>query len=292
MPVTHMTTFGALPALRIEADDGAHTTVTLFGAHLVSWQSADGKEQLFCSSRSALDGSRAIRGGVPLIFPQFGEQGAGMRHGFARVCTWRHVDSGTDGAAAYADFALTDQDLPPALAQAWPHAFALRLRVSVCADQLQLCFDVANTGAHAFAFATALHSYLALEPQGPARIAGLRDVRYVDAATPSATAAAAPLAQTETLLCVDAKIDRIYRDVPGPLLLTSGARTLRLEQSGFRDAVVWNPGALDAAALPDMADDDYERFVCIEAALITPAVLEAGARWRGWHRISAGQDTA
>ena len=90
---------GKLPALLLRAPDGAEATITLYGAHLVSWKSVSGtggapQERMFMSSLSALDGSRALRGGVPVIFPQFAERGSGMRHGFARVSTWRVLDSG------------------------------------------------------------------------------------------------------------------------------------------------------------------------------------------------------
>ena len=98
--------------MRLTSTDGAQAIVTLYGAHLVSWKSMDGKERLFCSTRSSLDGSRAIRGGVPVIFPQFAERGSGMRHGFARVCPWRLVGSGTQRGAAFALFSLEPADLP------------------------------------------------------------------------------------------------------------------------------------------------------------------------------------
>src|SRR5437868_277774 len=90
-------TFGELAAVRLKAPDGAEATVTLYGAHLVSWKDATGQERLFLSARSALDGSKAIRGGVPVIFPQFAARGAGMRHGFARVLAWRLRETGLDG---------------------------------------------------------------------------------------------------------------------------------------------------------------------------------------------------
>jgi hypothetical protein len=64
------------------------------------------QERLFMSRLSALDGSRAIRGGVPVIFPQFAERGPGMRHGFARVSTWRVLDSGEQDGAAFAVLGL------------------------------------------------------------------------------------------------------------------------------------------------------------------------------------------
>ena len=91
MAVVTMVEYGSLPAVRLTAADGAQATVALFGAHLLSWRTADGKERLFCSSQTALDGSKAIRGGVPVIFPQFNVRGDGPRHGFARVSTWRLV---------------------------------------------------------------------------------------------------------------------------------------------------------------------------------------------------------
>ncbi|HBI68939.1 MAG TPA: D-hexose-6-phosphate mutarotase, partial [Massilia sp.] len=65
MEAAIQTTYGQLPALLLTAPDGAQACVTLYGAHLISWRGADGRERLFCSAQSALDGSRAIRGGVP-----------------------------------------------------------------------------------------------------------------------------------------------------------------------------------------------------------------------------------
>ena len=271
-------TFGQLPAVTIRAADGAQATVTLYGGHLVSWRSSDGRERLFCSRESKLDGSRAIRGGVPVIFPQFGARGAGMRHGFARVATWQEAASGVDDGVAWAELRLTQDALPPAIAAAWPFTFALRLRVAVQDQSLDIDFTVHNTGEQAFPFSAALHSYFAIDQLDQARITGLQRVRYSDETPPDAL-------QAEEVLQFADKLDRIYHQLPGPLQLASGGDTLRLAQQGFTDAVVWNPGAQDAAALPDLADDEYTRFVCIEAALIEPDLLAAGAAWHGSQQL-------
>ena len=269
-----MNTFGQLPAVTIRAADGAQATITLYGGHLVSWQTSDGQERLFCSRDSALDASRAIRGGVPVIFPQFGARGAGMRHGFARVATWQLSASGHEHGAAYAEFTLTQSDLPEAIAAAWPFAFGLRLRVAVKAQALDLSLSVHNTGEQAFPFSAALHTYFAIDDLSQARIGGLQRVRYSDETPQDAL-------QAEEWLQFDDKLDRIYYQLPGALTLQSGCHALRLEQQGFTDAVVWNPGAQDAAALPDLADDEQPRFICIEPALIQPDLLAAGAEWNG-----------
>ena len=243
-------TFGQLPAVTIRAADGAQATVTLYGGHLVAWQTSDGQERLFCSRDSALDGSRAIRGGVPVIFPQFGARGTGMRHGFARVATWQLESTGDTDGAAWAQFALTQVDLPEAIAASWPWAFTLRLRVAVQGQSLELQLSVHNTGEQAFPFSAALHSYFSIDQLSEARIGGLQRVRYSDETPQDAL-------QAEELLQFADKLDRIYYQLPGALTLQSGRHTLRLEQQGFTDAVVWNPGAQDAAALPDLADDEY-----------------------------------
>ncbi|PIG28904.1 glucose-6-phosphate 1-epimerase [Janthinobacterium sp. 35] len=267
-------TFGQLPAVTIRAADGAQATVTLYGGHLVSWRTSDGQERLFCSRDSALDGSRAIRGGVPVIFPQFGARGTGMRHGFARVATWQLESTGDADGAAHAVFTLQHTDLPDAIATTWPWAFTLRLRVAVKAQALELSLSVHNTGEQAFPFSAALHSYFSIDQLSEARIGGLQRVRYSDETPQDAL-------QAEELLQFADKLDRIYYQLPGALTLQSGNHTLRLEQQGFTDAVVWNPGAQDAAALPDLADDEYQRFICIEPALIQPDTLAAGAQWTG-----------
>ncbi|MES2318596.1 MAG: D-hexose-6-phosphate mutarotase [Pseudomonadota bacterium] len=259
------TRYGDLPAICITSADGAEAIVTLYGAHLISWKTPDAKQRLFCSAKSKLDGSRAIRGGVPVIFPQFAERGDGMRHGFARVSTWRLAGSGIEEGAAFALFALTQADLAPAMSTAWPHGFALTLRVAIQDDSLALALEVRNTGADAFAFSGALHSYLLVDALGDIAIGGLQ----------------------EDLLRISDKIDQIYFGIEAPVTLDQPAGTLTLTQAGFKDAVVWNPGAEDSAALADMDDDEYLRFVCIEPALIEPVTLPPGAAWRGAHQVRA-----
>jgi glucose-6-phosphate 1-epimerase len=259
---------GQLPALHLRAPDGAEATITPYGAHLVSWKPAaaaggPGPERLFMSTLSALDGKRAIRGGVPVIFPQFAERGPHMRHGFARTATWRVQDSGEQDGAAFAVLALAPSDLAPDVAAAWPHAFALQLRVAVQGAQLSMTLEVRNTGAEAFPFAAALHTYHLVEDVEAVRIDGV---------------------QRETLAITD-KLDQVFEGIPGPILFDDGADRLAIAQRGFTDAVVWNPGAADAAALADMDDEEYRRFVCIEPALLGPQVLEPGGCWRGEYTV-------
>ncbi|WEF32781.1 D-hexose-6-phosphate mutarotase [Pseudoduganella chitinolytica] len=259
-------TFGELPAVCIVAPDGAEATVALYGAHLASWKTADGRERLFMSERSPRDGSAAIRGGVPVIFPQFSTRGTGQRHGVARLSHWRLADHGSDADTAWAEFALTQHDVPPALAAGWPHAFALALRFTLRPDAIEMRFTVTNTGDAPFDFACALHTYYAVDDFTRTVLEGLPD---------------------ESPLHFGPKLDNIYA-APPVLALSHDSGKLQLRQQGFTEWVVWNPGAEGAAALSDMADDEWQRFVCIEPARVDKGALAAGATWTGSHTITAG----
>ncbi len=250
-----MTQWGELPAVQLALPNGASATITLFGAHLVSWKDCRGQEQLFCSALSHRDGKKAIRGGVPVIFPQFAERGTGLRHGFARVSTWRLESSGGAGDNVFARFVLAPSDL----ATPWTNDFLLRLSVTLRADSLAMAMDVINSGDSELAFSAALHSYYLVDALHEARVIGVEDE---------------PLAITE-------KLDKIYHKAQSSLQLRTGGRTLAMTQSGFTDAVVWNPGAADTKAMPDMEDEEYLRFICVEPALVDPMTLAPARSWRG-----------
>lgn len=91
------TTFRDTPCIHLHAE-GASALVALHGAHVLSWIPADGREHLFLSDRAIVDGQAAIRGGIPLIFPQFGERGSLRKHGFARTAPWTFHDIEDDAA--------------------------------------------------------------------------------------------------------------------------------------------------------------------------------------------------
>jgi glucose-6-phosphate 1-epimerase len=68
----------------------ASVALFLFGGHVTSWrEGAD--EFLFVSKTAVLDGTKPIRGGIPICWPQFGAMGPLGQHGFARNAVVRCV---------------------------------------------------------------------------------------------------------------------------------------------------------------------------------------------------------
>jgi len=86
----------------------AEGEVYLQGAHVARWTPAGQLPVLFMSSRSALAPGKAIRGGVPIVFPWFGARSDGKpgpAHGWARTSLWTLVEGSADRLA----FELTDE---------------------------------------------------------------------------------------------------------------------------------------------------------------------------------------
>ena len=69
--------------------------------------------------------------------------------------------------------------------------------------------------------------------------------------------------------------DRIYLNTPTTLSIVDPAweRRIELTSSGSRSAVIWNPWIERAAAFSDMADDGWQRMLCIETANVMEDVV-------------------
>lgn len=66
---------GGLPKVIVHHDSGATAEVYLYGGQLMSYKTPNGQEVLFRSSKAVYDGKKAMRGGIPICFPQFAAQG-------------------------------------------------------------------------------------------------------------------------------------------------------------------------------------------------------------------------
>ncbi len=262
----------------LSAADGAQAEVYLHGAHLTSWIPAGGEERLFLSQKAQFGPGSSIRGGVPVIFPQFADQGPLPKHGFARRVDWEFLDGEKGAGSVSAAFLLRET---PETLQIWPHAFLAGLLVTLSSREIEINLTITNTDAAPFTFTAALHTYLKVTEIRDVYLDGLGGHRYLDSSD-----GGAEKIQDDKYLLFEGAMDRIYPDVLGGVDLHERNLHLRIQSEGLRDLVVWNPWLEGGEALADLEARGYRGMLCVESAAIChPITLEPGQSWNGIQRL-------
>lgn len=246
------------------------------GAHLMSW-TTNGVERLWMSPLSRIEQPDALRGGIPVLFPQFGGFGDLPKHGFARTAMWEQIPTTAEPDRATLAFELTDT---PETRAVWPHEFRTRLFISASATELTMALLIDNLGRTPVRFTAGLHNYLAVaDPQ--AWIEGLAGCFAWDGASTVEPKFNIRLGKHVTALVEQ---DLVVRGAIAPLILHDAVLAdLHLAARGFSNRVVWNPGP--SHELADVAAGDESGFVCIEPVDVRPVVLPGGGAWEGRQRL-------
>ena len=260
----------------VRLDRGAGTGVTIHkhGATITSW-TIEGEEMLFLSSKAIFDKKTPIRGGIPLVFPQFGpwEQGK-PKHGFARISEWlMKAPPTTDSTGdVHVSFLL---NASPQTRQIWDYDFSLTLQIILKESELDVTLIVDNKDVKSFSFTALLHNYIRISDIGAISISGLRDLEYRDALQKMKT-----VKETAPLTRIAGPVDRIYVDSPRSHVISDEGKNSSValcKSATLNDVVIWTPWIEGARNLKDMDDDEYKQFVCVESGAVSqPVVLNAG----------------
>lgn len=234
--------------------------IAIQGAHVTRW-APRGDDALFLSPKSKFEPGTPIRGGIPVVFPWFGEdpQRRGPSHGFARRKNWNVVKTGAarNGGEEGVLLELVDDDATRAQ---WPHRFRATLDV-VFGDELAIAFTVENRDRDPFTFEALLHTYLRVGDVRQCSLDGLEDAWCHDKTKGNA------LARMGTgPMRFGGECDRTFCGNEATCVLTDPVleRTLAVVKDGARSTVVWSPGESRAAQLPDLGDS-WPQFLCVES---------------------------
>ena len=257
--------------------NGDSVFVAQQGAHVLSWQ-AQGKERLFLSPQSVCDGTTAIRGGIPVCFPQFNQRGNLPKHGFARNMPWRLVPERSQGAEKVFELSANEHTLT-----LWSFQFKAFLTVNLSPNSLQISLSVENQGPQSLTFTGALHTYFAVDHIAQVSLQGQANQPEWDAVKDTHQTCADQLRFV-------AEFDRVYdanTQTQPTWTLQDGAASLQISQSeSWGQSVVWNPGADKCAQLNDMPANGYQRMLCVEAARVTSSIEVPPAQtWVGWQLL-------
>jgi glucose-6-phosphate 1-epimerase len=270
---------GGLP--RITAADASNSNcveIYLFGATVTSWR-CDGNEKIFVSPLALFNGVKAVRGGIPVVFPQFGQPLSTMpQHGFARTLNWSVASHKYTDDSALISLRLDSNEHTLSV---WPHPFSLNYVVTITSKDLSCSLEITNTGDAPFKCQALLHTYFRVPDSRLLSIYGFNNLNYRDKTRGGET-----FLDSDKTIHISQEVDRVYvsggasaripditisEHVHGSEMQVSKRAMLCSElqcQDIPSDTVLWNPWIEKSIALADLSDDGYISFVCVEPGVV------------------------
>ncbi len=249
---------GGLPVVKVRTPWSA-AEVYLLGAHVAGFQKNGEPPLLFMSAKSCFAPGKAIRGGVPICFPWFGNREGEPSHGFARIADWELVKT-----AAAPDGTVTLHFALPQLPgrAAWQ---SLRTEfVVTVSETLTMELTATNDACgETFELENCLHTYFQIGDIGQISLTGLQGAVFDDFAA-GANGARRP--GSDAALKITQETNRVYPDSISTVEIHDASlkRTIRVEKFNSQSTVVWNPWTTQK--LPDDFDPaEHAQMVCVES---------------------------
>ena len=231
--------------------------VALQGAHIFEFRQVLHDNLLWLSPISEFTQQKAIRGGIPICWPSFGNNNPNLaQHGFARTSLFKLISAeDIDEYTTQIILKLTDTQESRKL---WNYQFELEVTFRL-SDTLSVELKTTNKDIKAFKITQALHTYFDISDIYHVKISGLDNKPCFDALTQKTEPFAGDITFNE-------EFDRVFQNLHDNLLLKDKNRTIQIKSSGSSSAVIWNPWIDKCAKMSAMKPDSYKEFVCIENA--------------------------
>lgn len=240
----------------------AEATISLYGAHIIQYRPYETFDVLWMSPDSYFEEGKAIRGGIPICFPWFGPHASESSfpiHGFARIMNWKVVK--TESMLKGETLVTLELNSSEETKKYWPFDFKAELDICV-GPTLSVALRITNTGKEEFKYTSALHTYFNVSDISHVKIEGLKGASYYQGFGDQI------FTQEEDLLEITQEENRRYVNTDSEIILHDAAfrRRIKTEKEGSKVTVVWNPWSETVKKMPDIPEDGFETFVCIEPA--------------------------
>jgi glucose-6-phosphate 1-epimerase len=241
----------------------AEAELYLQGAHLTRWTPRGKRPVLFLSTKSLFTSGKAIRGGVPIIFPWFGARSDGKpgpAHGFARTTEWA-----VEGAKLLnnGNVEITLQLAPNEATRGLGFAsFLLRSRVTI-GSSLEMELETRNEASEPLTFEEALHTYFAVADIHQASVSGLEGTTFIDK-----TDGFKRKVLGNQPLQIAKETDQVHLNTQAACVIHDPVwqRRIIVEKSGSDSTVVWNPWIDKTKGMSDMDPDGWQGLLCVETS--------------------------
>lgn len=271
----------------LSLDGGNSVTVLKYGATILSWK-VNGKEQLWLSEKAITDGSKAVRGGIPLVFPVFGPPPSNHatdglpQHGFSRNHNWELLGQTTESPLTV-QFGLGPEQLSEAARTIWNYDFTLIYSVTLTKDSLVTALSVENNDTKPFEFNVLFHTYLRIPNISDITVSGLNELPVIDKVSKT------NYIESSSAVSIDQEVDRVYQNSSNPVCVLSNGKTIFTIQNrkNVADVVVWNPWIEKSQGLNDFyPKDGFKQMICIETGSVAKFItLEPSKKWEGSQTI-------
>lgn len=270
-------------------DSSTSVTVLKYGANILSWK-LKGQEQLWLSSAAKLDGSRAVRGGVPLVFPVFGkntddpELSKLPQHGLARTSEWEFLGQVSEKPPTI-QFGLSPEIANQELTKLWPHDYKIILTIELGEEHLKTSVEVENSGSEPLRFNWLFHTYLRINDIDDTMVSNLIGSKVYDSLLKETFVDKHPVVE------VHQEFDSVYQNVDPTRVVQvvgKGVPLHTVKRENLPDVVVWNPWSDKAGGMADFEPKDgFKKMVCIEPGHVHDFVnLPSGEKWTASQTIS------
>ncbi|MCG7533242.1 D-hexose-6-phosphate mutarotase [Psychrobium sp. MM17-31] len=232
--------------------------ISRYGGQILEFQAKDKQPLLWLSKKAIFKSGKAIRGGIPVCAPWFGNHpDHQLSHGFARTSMW-HEESitTTEDNKVTITLALMENELSQ---QYNYHDFAIKVIIEL-SDELNLNFVFENRSRKSLECEWAFHSYFAVNNVEDISVDGLDAQHYLDKTKENA------LAVLDGQQRFTEEVDRAFVTATQTQQINTTTPVI-IDGDNCPSAIVWNPGKELASQMADVCD--YRNFVCVERGAIS-----------------------
>ncbi|MEN4053856.1 MULTISPECIES: D-hexose-6-phosphate mutarotase [Sulfurimonas] len=235
----------------------AHAKITLQGAHIFEYLAQGRESLLWLSDESSFKEGVAIRGGIPLCWPRFGNLDKTLpQHGFARVMLFELI-SVEEPTPKLTEVHLQLKSSIQSR-EVWDYEFVLDVVFRI-SEKLTISMTTHNCDSREFLLTQAFHSYFQVSDIANVTICGLEGISFLDTLREKRYVENKPI-------IIESEIDRVYEGAIGKIFLCDGKRRVEILAENSASAIVWNPWIEKCSQMSGMKNEAYKEFVCIESA--------------------------
>jgi glucose-6-phosphate 1-epimerase len=242
----------------------AEATVSLQGAHVSWWRPKSTSEDvLWLSTNARYEKGRSIRGGVPIVWPWFGQHPTNNSycvHGFARVIPWeltKSEDLKNGVTKLYLKMKPTDE-----VKKQLTYNFTLELIITI-GESLSLSLTTKNESLFPFTISEGFHTYFYISDIQNIKIQGLESAVFADKVTNFNKGI-----EADDILFSEQEFDKVYLNNSNDCYIQDEEfnRVITVKKSNSGSTVIWAPGEEKVKKMSDMGgENEWRRMVCVES---------------------------